>query len=142
MCGFFFQVQYVLVTYTYALQVVPVPRQALAAASLAIGPEQDAEDEGGEGGENDNEAPAKLCEKMVRRVFRASCFACLLVLIALRLLGVGVSREISMQSRRHAQSTLIWFAYFLPQLGPRGVGSAFHVGQALLDRRPYEYKYN
>lgn len=50
----------------YALQVVPVPRQALAAASLAIGPEQDEEGEEGEAGKNDKPAPAKLCEKMVR----------------------------------------------------------------------------
>lgn len=54
--------------YSYILQVVPVPRQALAAASLAIGPEQDAEGEEGGAGKSDNEAPAKLCETMARRV--------------------------------------------------------------------------
>lgn len=74
------------------LQVVPVPRQALAAASLAIGPEQDAEGEEGEGGENDNKAPAKLCEKMVRPVFRVLVF-CLLRLVAMRLVVVGSSRK-------------------------------------------------
>ncbi|CAM9140849.1 unnamed protein product, partial [Laminaria digitata] len=52
------------------IQVVPVPRQALAAASLAIGPEQDEEGEEGEAGKNDKPAPAKLCEKMVPECVR------------------------------------------------------------------------
>lgn len=46
------------------LQVVPVPRQALAAATLAVEPEQ--------GADGEKEPPVKLCEKMVRTRIRLS----------------------------------------------------------------------
>lgn len=58
------------------MQVVPVPRQALAAASLAIGPEGDAQGEEREDGKSDKEATAKLCEKMVRRLLCVLCALC------------------------------------------------------------------
>ncbi len=40
------------------LQVVPVPRQALAAATLAVEPEQ--------GADGEKDTSVKLCDKMVR----------------------------------------------------------------------------
>lgn len=42
----------------FFLQVVPVPRQALAAATLAVEPEQ--------GTDGQKDASVKLCDKMVR----------------------------------------------------------------------------
>lgn len=42
----------------FFLQVVPVPRQALAAATLAVEPEQ--------GADGKKDTSVKLCDKMVR----------------------------------------------------------------------------
>lgn len=51
-------------TLSRLLQVVPVPRQALAAATLAVGP--------GQGVGDEKEPSVELCEKMVRRKPRLS----------------------------------------------------------------------
>lgn len=84
----------------YLLQVVPVPRQALAAATLAVEPEQGADNAKSEGGNGEKRASIKLVENMVRWIGQVVFF--ILAFLLIEMMWKGAWRYWSQSTLRQA----------------------------------------